>query len=625
MGKTVVGCDTCGMGKDQLRIAGAALLLLGALLSIGKIIAVRPQNDASGHHDLSSFRDSGSGRLHEAIRTIGLSAPSVLFADVDDTLRGHFKVPRNISLVHQGAARIDLAGYDLTVAGPFAAVQAQVFTGGGTVSFAPGSTDQVFPQWWGENTSDSVQKALVAAATCGAEVFLAAGLYRFDSTVEWSFEDSAFDARAVTVRGAGPGRTIIDNQTPGEPSFFFGTSSPIAQQGWFLTIEGLELTSRSGAGSSGIVIEDVWNGRISDCLISDHALDGILMRADLNDFGLPKTWTIERSLIVRNGRYGVHLEAPGSATVAFNITLDHLDIEQNEMGGIYAAAEMSRITNSIIANNGTGPNSHGGIYMTGITGYRVYENIIASSGFEANVPFDIYADRVANLTIARNDLSRVQGTTGSEDNFIRLDGPEGAFNVIVEYNQFSSGIASAFTAIRGGPGLQSIELDNNRFNLPAGNKRTSFVNTTKSTYRALGDTVLTNQGISFSGGASDVGDLHLERGGPGILSVEGIATKLQSLPSSGGSLAIDCSQGLTVLHSLTESTSVQVPSNPVPGAVLSLSVFQPPSTSHAISFKPIFKLAEPFTASGSRFSTIQFVYTGLYWVQLGGAAINAPL
>ena len=36
-------------------------------------------------------------------------------------------------------------------------------------------------------------------------------------------------------------------------------------------------------------------------------------------------------------------------------------------------------------------------------------------------------------------------------------------------------------------------------------------------------------------------------------------------------------------------------------------------------------VAKPGHASGLHFSTIRFVYTGLYWVQLGAAAIDAPL
>jgi hypothetical protein len=606
----------------KTRVAIGAVLLLAASFSLP---GGRPLSDTSSHHHLSNFDDAGAGRLHRAIQTLGSRTPAVLFADANDTLSADLKIPKNITLVHLGGGNINLDGHDLTVAGAFVAAQTRVFAGAGAVRFGAGSVNQIVPQWWGDNSSQTVQKALDAAAQCGAELFMPAGNYVFDTTVQWRFTDADFDAHGLTVRGEGPGRTVIQNQAPGQPSFYFGTQVALRDFGWFLRVEGLELTSPNRTGSSGIVIEDIWTGRITNCLVSNHALDGILMKADLNDFGLPKTWTIDHSLIVKNGRYGINLAAPGNATVAFNIKIDHLDIELNEMGGIFTTAELSQITNSIIAYNGTGPASHGGIYMTGITGYRIYENMIADSGFEANAPFDIYADRVANLTIARNDHSRVQNTGGfSQEQFIKLDGPQGAFNVIVEHNQFSSGLLSPFTAVLGGPGLENIDLDNNRFNLSAGTKF-SFATTTKSTRRTLGDTVLTNQIFEFADSATGIGDVQLSRGGPGILAVGGIASKVQSIASVGGRLEFDCSKGLTMLHSLSENTTVQDPLNPVPGAVINFSILQPAGTGHTVAFRPIFKITGAFTASGLHFSTIRFVYTGLYWIQLGAAAIDAPL
>ncbi|MCP4837705.1 MAG: hypothetical protein GY895_23415, partial [Phycisphaera sp.] len=240
---------------------------------------------------------------------------AVIRVDIDDVLHGALKVPPNIALVHEGASLIDLAGQRLEIAGSFDATQAQIFFGVGKVSLAPGSTRQVLPQWWGGNDSDSVQAAMDVALACGAEVFLPAGSYTFDSTVEAYFEDTDFNAQALKVRGDGPGRTVIENRVASGAAFYFGTRNPIAQQAWFLTVEGLEVTSRSGRGQRGIEVEDVWNGRISDCLISDQAVDGLVMRADQNDFGLPKTWTIERSLIVRNGRYGIYMGAAGAGSV----------------------------------------------------------------------------------------------------------------------------------------------------------------------------------------------------------------------------------------------------------------------------------------------------------------------
>ena len=607
----------------RILFANAAVLLLAASFSLP---VWQPEKDASSHHNLSSFTDAGSGRLHRAIQSLGSQDPAVLFADIGDTLVSDIKIPKNVTLVHLGGSTIHLGGHDLMVAGAFVAAQARVFSGDGVVRFRDGSVSQILPQWWGENNSLNVQKALTAAAQCGAELFLPAGTYRFDTTAKWLFTEVEFLGRSLSVRGEGPGRTIINNQTAGRPAFLFDTQDALTQQGWFLSIEGLEVRSPEGTGSSGIEIGDVWNGRIDNCLVSGQELDGILMRADLNDFGQPKTWTIQNCVLVRNGRYGINLAAPGDNTVSYNMTLDHLNIELNAMGGIYAAAELSQITHCLISNNGVGPASHGGIYMTGISGYRVYENVIADCGFEANAPYDIYADRVANLTIARNDHSRVQMTNGqSQQNFIRLDGPQGALNVTAEHNQYSSGIQSPFTAIKGGPGLVNMDLDNNRFNLPLGNKRVDFASTTKATRRTLGDTMLTNQTIQFANKDTGIADVTLRRGGPGILAVGGVASDIQPLTSDFGTLQIDCAQGLTVTHTLSENTMVLTPLKPASGAMITLVVFQPFASSHSIDFAPIFKKTGPFTASGLHFSTIRFVYTGQYWVQVGAAAIDAPL
>lgn len=585
---------------------------------------------ASDYYHLSQFGDVGKGRLHQAVATIG-SQPAVLFLDTDDTLGDDVTVPADIGLVHFGGGTIDLGGQTLGVNGAFLASQARVFrdTGvAGEVHFAPGSVSRVVPQWWGGNTDESVQEALDAAAECGAELFLPAGTYVFDAKVEFLFSEIGFDTRALTVRGDGPGRTVIDNQSAGEPSFSFGTAEPASQWGWFLTVEGLELTSSTGTGSAGIEARDVWIGRIAHCRVADHAGNGILLRAELNDFATPKTWTIERSLIVQNGGYGIRLDST-SNELPYNVILDQLDVELNAEGGIYAASELMKVTNSIFAYNGSGPTSNGGIHVTGISGFTPYGNLIAGNAFEGNRPYSVYADRAANLTIARNEFSRVLqfGVPQPDDHFIRLDGPQGVDNAIIEHNQFGSGVQGPFTAIVGGPGLRNADLDNNVFNLnfAAGDARFVFAQGTQSTYRQFGDTVLTNQSLSFADPSTGNADVVLDRGAPGMLSVSGgFVDGMQTIQAVGSSLLIDCKLGLTVIHTLPNNIVVQPPVNAPPGAVLNLVIFQG-LDNYTVSFDPLFKRTGPFSVGELSFSTIQFVYTGLYWVQLGEPALSAPL
>jgi len=614
------------------------VLTLGAFQQVAaepkgrQLLFVGAPSGPSDHYRLSSFGDFGKGRLHRAIAKLGAQR-AVLFLDTADTLGDDVTVPAEIALVHHGGGALDLGGQTLEVNGAFLASQTRVFTDTGAVPssgvrFAPSSVSRVVPQWWGGNTDESVQKALDAAAECGAELFLPAGTYVFDAKVEFLFSENGFNSRALTVRGAGPGRTVIDNRSAGEPSLLFGTENPASEWGWFLTVEGLELISSTGTGSAGLEIRDVWMGRIADCRVADHAGDGILLLAELNDFALPKTWTIERSLIVQNGGYGIRLDSL-SNELPYNVILDQLDVELNAEGGLYAAAELVKVTNSIFAYNGSGPNSKGGIYVTGITGFTPYGNLIEGNAFEGNRPYSVYADRAANLTIARNEFSRVLqfGVPQPDDQFIRLDGPQGVDNAIIEHNQFGSGIQGPFTAIVGGPGLRNADLDNNVFNLnfATGDTRFAFAQGTQSTYRAFGDTVLTNQSISFADPSTGNADVVLDRGAPGTLSVSGgFVDGMQTAQSFGGSLSLDCSQGLTVLHTLSDNTVVQPPVNASLGAVLNLIIYQG-ADNYAVSFDPIFKTTGPFSANPITFSTIQFVYTGLYWVQLGAPALSAPL
>lgn len=573
------------------------------------------------HAYLSSYQDAGWGRLRNAVLKIGAD-PKVLLLDVDDMLGAPLTVPENIHLVHMGAATIDLNGNDLTVQGSFAAGTARVFTGAGTVDFARGSVCSVLPQWW-----DSLQKALDAAADCGAELFLPPGTYVIESTVEHLFTGLVFNSPALTIRGSGPGNTIIDNQSAGQSAFHFGTVNSAVHTGFFLTIQDLEITSSTGTGSHGIQIEDVWLGRISNCFIHHLAGDGIFMTADQLDVGLPKTWRIERAAIFKNAGYGIRFESLNKISAAYNMVVDQVDVEMNTLGGIYAEAELSKITNSIFAYNGTSLFAHGGIHISGVTGYAMTEDLIEGCGFEANYPYDIYADRFLNLKITGCDLSRIEWMGGAKpDNFIRLDGPYVGINAVIEDNHFISvQPLYPFTAVLGGTELQNVTLDNNRFNILGTDKRYDFDPATKVTYRQSGDTTWTNQTLAFADSVTAQKDTYIQRGSPGIVKVTGgVANALQTVYSSGHSIEIDCAKGLNIAHTLTENTTVAPPMVETAGVVLNIIIFQGPGASYSINFDPAFKLAEPFSARELHFSTIRFLYTGLYWIQLGGAAIDAP-
>ena len=596
-------------------------------------VALRPSESRPGgsHHYLSRFTDSGSGRLAAAVDGIG-PAPAVLVVDIDDALRGDVTVPATIHLVHFGAAQIDLAGHELEIDGGLFARKNQLFAGVGDVVFATGTMERILPQWWGSNTSQSVQKALTAAVDCGAELFLPTGEYIFTESVGHDFAHTALDIHSFSVHGAGPGHTVIHNQTAGGPALRFETVNAPTDWAWFITIGGLEITT-TGSGGNGIEVADAWNGRIHDCFIHDLGGDGIFMQSGaVADVCLCKTWNIERSVIFSNSGYGIHLQGNDYEEVSYNIIMDQLDVECNAAGGIYAAVERAQITNSVLAYNGADASSHGGIHVTGVVGHWVHNNIIAGNGFEANYPYDIYVDRAVETSIEQNGFARISFLGKIQpDNFIVLGNPDslpnaGAINVEVKLNKFRSAYpASPFTAIKGSPELTNVELDNNIFHIESSDRRFDFHEDTKVTYSDFGDKAFTNQAIRFASPGTGEIDTYIERGSAGVVRVTGgVANALQTVQSIGGAIAIDCAKGLSVVHTLSENTTVWPPANATSGVVLNVIVFQG-TGSYTIGFDPIFKVAEPFTVSGLHYSTIRFIYTGLYWIQLGGAAIDAPL
>lgn len=614
--------------------AALFLLVLGdsVMSQTIKPISIKDKNEVvtlvqGNHAYLSTYQNTGDGRMKTALDKIGAD-PTVLHIDINDLLGTTLTVPENIHLIHMGGAVIDLAGHDLQIEGTFIAGSSQVFTGTGNVGFASGVTAKMLPQWWGDNTSQNVQKALDAAVVCGAELFLTAGNYIFTAPVTHDFSGSAMDIRSLTIRGSGPGHTIIDNQTTGEAAFRIGTVTPSTDWAWFVTFGGLEITSTTGTGNQGLDVEDIWNGRIHDCFIHHLAGDGIFMRAgQVNDLGLCKTWTIERSVIFYNKGYGINLSGVDYQEVAYNIVMDQLDIEVNDKGGIFAAAESAKITHCNIAYNGKDQFSQGGIHLTGVLGQWVYGNTISGNGFEGNYPYDIFADRVSNTTIRNNGFYRVnQLGANKPDNFILLGTGAGAINAEIGLNEFSSGITGdPFTAVIGGPGLLSVAMDNNEFNIQASDTRHTFDVATKLTVRRYGDTTYSNQTLGFTGPGQVAADTILSRGSAGILKVKGgVANALQTVSSQFYSISIDCGEGLNVLHTLSENTTVKPPLNATTGAVLNLVIFQG-TGAYTISFDPIFKLAEPFSASALHYSSIRFLFTGLDWIQLGGAAIDAPM
>jgi len=78
------------------------------------------------------------------------------------------------------------AGYKITINGPFSAGLYQVFSGDGSVSFGDGAVVEVYPEWWGADTSSSDNTvAFQAAFDAGAApVVVSNGVWKIANTLK---------------------------------------------------------------------------------------------------------------------------------------------------------------------------------------------------------------------------------------------------------------------------------------------------------------------------------------------------------------------------------------------------------------------------------------------------------
>jgi hypothetical protein len=127
--------------------------------------------------------------LTAAVASIGSTATDLLI-NIKTICTENTTVPATLRLVFTRAGRIDLGTYSLQINGPFAAGLFQVFTGVGTVSFAPDSTDYLYPHWWGAkgdgivDSTSALQAAVESAeASRNKTIFLANGHYKVTGTV----------------------------------------------------------------------------------------------------------------------------------------------------------------------------------------------------------------------------------------------------------------------------------------------------------------------------------------------------------------------------------------------------------------------------------------------------------
>lgn len=118
------------------------------------------------------IRASGFDDLDSALKSAG-DTPSVVL--VEQPVEGSdLTAGRNITIRVAQGGWINLNG-KLTVEGRFEADRAQVFTGSGSIMFSSGQ--EVFPQWWGNDSAKTVQMATDSLPAGGV---VSMGPYTYD-------------------------------------------------------------------------------------------------------------------------------------------------------------------------------------------------------------------------------------------------------------------------------------------------------------------------------------------------------------------------------------------------------------------------------------------------------------
>ena len=125
--------------------------------------------------------------FENAISNIGSTETILLVQDVE-AIADNVTIPSTMTLrlVHGGSLSI-ASGKTVTMNGHIEAGLYQIFEGAGTVAFGAGAVKEVYPQWWGENTTPGttdMTAAIQAAINTGLSVFISPGTYKITSVID---------------------------------------------------------------------------------------------------------------------------------------------------------------------------------------------------------------------------------------------------------------------------------------------------------------------------------------------------------------------------------------------------------------------------------------------------------
>jgi len=111
--------------------------------------------------------------INAAVAAIGATKTTLIVSDAQ-TLAASLIIPSTLALkVMEGGSITKAAGFTLTVNGPFQAGLYQIFFGfsKGDITFARGTVEYVYPEWWGlTDYGDSISQAIASIKAVGGKV-----------------------------------------------------------------------------------------------------------------------------------------------------------------------------------------------------------------------------------------------------------------------------------------------------------------------------------------------------------------------------------------------------------------------------------------------------------------------
>ena len=399
-----------------------------------------------------------------AVANIGTTETVLLIQDTE-AIADDLATPSTMTLrvVHGGSLSI-ATGKTVTISGHVEAGLYQIFEGADTVAFGTGSAKEVYPQWWGENTTPgttdmtaAIQLAFDSVGSCG-RIVIPGGKYYLSGGItitKWP----------ITVEGAGMYNTIFD------VSGWSGTGSQIK----LFYFDGSASPEYVGISPSASAYSGFRGGFIGNFGIegSNTARTNGVIGIDSDNFyheGLISKIRFYKlgTAIDLYSCWGVHLEdnkisgCYDGITLAFanGVNLSRNYINNNTNSGIIINnGDGVTIQGGVVENMASG--STGGVLTYGNINGLTIEGVDLEGNEEESIKLEV-SGVTRNVRIVGNLISYLSTYAGT-DHVIDLSDSE---NILIEYNTIRRATQCAGKHAYGTG--RHINIGNNRYQYYSG-------------------------------------------------------------------------------------------------------------------------------------------------------------